>query len=241
MDDAERIIGLYERHAPAYDAERSRNLMERAWLDRFCTLLPPGGAVLDVGCGQGEPIARHLIETGYALTGVDSSTAMIALCKARFPQRSWHVADMRALALRQHFNGVLAWDSFFHLTPDDQRRMFPIFRAHAAPKAALMFTSGPRAGDALGRIKESRSITQASTRRNIAGCSPHMISTSFLMCLKIPPAGGTQSGSRNCASPSPASVGLFRDPNRASSRSHACHGASCLSRALARPSRGPSH
>jgi SAM-dependent methyltransferase len=150
MDDAERIIGLYERHAPAYDAERSRNLMERAWLDRFCTLLPPGGAVLDVGCGQGEPIARHLIETGYALTGVDSSTAMIALCKARFPQRSWHVADMRALALRQHFNGVLAWDSFFHLTPDDQRRMFPIFRAHAAPKAALMFTSGPRAGDALG-------------------------------------------------------------------------------------------
>jgi SAM-dependent methyltransferase len=149
-DDAERIIDLYERHAPAYDAERSRNLMERAWLDGFCALLPPGGAVLDVGCGPGEPIARHLIETGYALTGVDSSPAMIALCKARFPQRSWHVADMRALALRQHFNGVLAWDSFFHLTQDDQRRMFPIFRAHAAPKAALMFTSGPHAGLALG-------------------------------------------------------------------------------------------
>jgi hypothetical protein len=57
---------------------------------------------------------------------------------------------MRALPLRQHFNGLLAWNSFFHLTPDDQRRMFPIFRAHAAPKAALMFTSGPRAGAALG-------------------------------------------------------------------------------------------
>jgi SAM-dependent methyltransferase len=149
-DDAERIIALYERHAPAYDAERSRSLMERAWLDRFCALLPSSGAVLDIGCGPGEPIARHLIETGYALTGVDSSPAMIALCKARFPQRGWHVADMRALALRQYFNGVLAWDSFFHLTPDDQRRMFPIFRAHAAPKAALMFTSGPRAGAALG-------------------------------------------------------------------------------------------
>ena len=149
-DDAERIIALYERHARAYDAERSRNLMERAWLDRFCALLPPGGAVLDIGCGPGEPIARHLIETGYAVTGVDSSPAMIALCKARFPQRSWHVADMRSLALRQCFNGVLAWNSFFHLTQDDQRRMFPVFRAHAAPKAALMFTSGPRAGAALG-------------------------------------------------------------------------------------------
>jgi hypothetical protein len=28
--------------------------------------------------------------------------------------------------------------------------MFPIFRAHAAPNAALMFTSGPRDGVAMG-------------------------------------------------------------------------------------------
>jgi hypothetical protein len=28
--------------------------------------------------------------------------------------------------------------------------MFPIFAAHAAPKAALMFTSGPAHGEAIG-------------------------------------------------------------------------------------------
>ena len=28
--------------------------------------------------------------------------------------------------------------------------MFPVFRAHAAPGAALMFTSGPRVGEAIG-------------------------------------------------------------------------------------------
>ena len=160
-DEAGRIIALYQRHARAYDAERSRDLMERDWLDRFCALLPPGGAVLDIGCGPGEPIARHLIEAGYALTGVDSSPAMIALCKARFPQRSWHVADMRALALPQRFDGVLAWDSFFHLRQDDQRLMFPIFRAHAAPNAALMFTSGPQAGVALG-IYQNEPLYHAS-------------------------------------------------------------------------------
>ncbi len=31
--------------------------------------------------------------------------------------------------------------------------MFPIFRAHAAPRAALMFTSGTAHGEAIGRLE----------------------------------------------------------------------------------------
>ena len=31
--------------------------------------------------------------------------------------------------------------------------MFPIFRAHAAPRAALMFTSGPAHGEAIGQLE----------------------------------------------------------------------------------------
>ena len=31
--------------------------------------------------------------------------------------------------------------------------MFPIFGAHAAPKAALMFTSGPQHGEAVGTFQ----------------------------------------------------------------------------------------
>jgi trans-aconitate methyltransferase len=106
--------------------------------------------VLDVGCGSGEPIARYLVEQGHDVTGVDSSPELIAFCTASFPDRAWHVADMRTLALARRFDGVLAWDSFFHLCPDDQRRMFPIFRQHAAPRAALMFTSGPAHGVSIG-------------------------------------------------------------------------------------------
>jgi hypothetical protein len=57
---------------------------------------------------------------------------------------------MRTLSLGSTFDGLLAWDSFFHLSPDDQRAMFPVFRRHAAPGAALMFTSGPSHGEAIG-------------------------------------------------------------------------------------------
>ena len=87
-DDADRIIGLYQRHAHDFDRERSRNLFERPWLDRFAALVGRGGSILDIGCGSGEPIARHFIESGYLLTGINSSRAMIDLCGSRSPARA---------------------------------------------------------------------------------------------------------------------------------------------------------
>lgn len=151
--DADRIVGLYDHHAATWDKIRSRNLFERPWLERFRALLPPTGSVLDIGCGSGEPIARFFIDAGYRLTGVDSAPAMIALCKNRFPGAVWNVADMRTLSLGQRFDGILAWDSFFHLRRDEQRQMFPLFRTHANAKAALMFTSGTSDGEAMGTFE----------------------------------------------------------------------------------------
>jgi SAM-dependent methyltransferase len=150
---AEQIIGLYRRHAGAWAEDRGNRLIAGACLDRFLGLQPPQAAILDIGCGSGEPIGRYLIEKGRPVTGADSSPELIEICERRFPGEDWHVADMRTLALGRRFVGILAWDSFFHLCPDDQRRMFPIFRAHAAPRAALMFTSGPAHGEAIGNYR----------------------------------------------------------------------------------------
>lgn len=151
-DAATAVAGLYERHAALWDGSRGRSLFEKPWLDRFLSLVPERGTILDIGCGSGEPIARHFVARGYRLTGIDSSQALIALCRARMPDHNWHVADMRRLGLGRRFDALIAWDSFFHLTADDQRSMFPIFRAHAAPGAALLFTSGPDHGEALGEF-----------------------------------------------------------------------------------------
>ena len=156
-EDAERIVGLYRRHANAWAASRGSQQgdrpMEAGWLDRLLGLLPPRPAVLDLGCGSGEPIGCYLAEHGCDLTGVDSAPEMIDLCQGRLPAQAWRVSDMRSLSLGQTFDGIIAWDSFFHLCPDDQRRMFPVFRAHAAPRAALMFTSGPDHGVATGTFE----------------------------------------------------------------------------------------
>jgi SAM-dependent methyltransferase len=150
-EEAARIIDLYQRKASDWIEGRARTrLFEKPWLDRFLALLSPAAPILDLGCGSAEPMAAYLIGLGHPVTGVDSSPAMIDACRQHFPTQEWIVADMRKLALQRKFSGVLAWDSFFHLCHDDQRNMFPVFRAHAAPRAALMFTSGPAHGEAIG-------------------------------------------------------------------------------------------
>nr|WP_298720060.1 class I SAM-dependent methyltransferase [uncultured Steroidobacter sp.] len=147
----EDVVGLYQRHADAWDRERRAELVtERAWMDRFTASLQPGASILDIGCGSGQPIAKHLIERGYDVTGVDSSPPLIDKCRARFPGNEWIVSDMRSLVLNRRFDALIAWDSFFHLSYEHQRAMFPIFEQHANPGAPLLFTTGPDHGIAMG-------------------------------------------------------------------------------------------
>jgi len=150
ISDAERIVGLYQRHAAAWDTLRSPgSLFEKPWLDRFLALIPEEGSVLDLGCGAGLPVSGYLIRQRRRVTGVDTSEPLLELCRRRFPAGEWIAADMRTLDLGRRFDGILAWDSFFHLSPEDQRIVFPVFAVHAAPGAALMFTSGPRHGEVI--------------------------------------------------------------------------------------------
>ncbi|MDD2805585.1 MAG: class I SAM-dependent methyltransferase [Elusimicrobiales bacterium] len=147
------VCGKYERIADWFDAGRGRQLMEREYLDAMTARLPAGGSVLDLGCGAGEPLAGFFIRKGFGVTGVDGSPRMIELCRGRFPGMTWLVGDMRGLALGRRFDAVLAWDSFFHLSREEQRAMFPAFRTHLNPKGLLLFTSGPAAGVSSGEMR----------------------------------------------------------------------------------------
>jgi SAM-dependent methyltransferase len=153
MTGAERIVDLYRRHAGAWAAARGTELRERGWIERFAALLDPGATVLDLGCGSGRPIAVYLARRGHHVTGIDSSPEMIALFRANLPDQVAEVADMRSPGLDGAFGGLIAWDSFFHLAPDEQRLMFPVFRDHALTGAPLLFTSGPAFGEAIGTLE----------------------------------------------------------------------------------------
>lgn len=146
------ICAQYDRIAEWFDTHRSKTgaLPELPYLEAIAATVPATGHVLDLGCGSGEPIAAWFIARGFRVTGIDGSAEMIALCRARFPGMNWVLRDMRRIRLGRTFSVVVAWDSFFHLPPDEQPAMFETFAAHTAPGGMLLFTSGPDAGTAHG-------------------------------------------------------------------------------------------
>lgn len=156
--EAARIAGLYRRHGTAWEALRRRSpVVEAAWLARFRAALPrraSGRRVLDLGCGGGWPVAVTLAAAGCRVTGIDTAPALLALACARLPRHCWLRRDMRGPLPRRRFDGIIAWDSAFHLAQADQRRLIRRLAAVAAPDAAVMLTSGPRHGEAMGRLGE---------------------------------------------------------------------------------------
>jgi SAM-dependent methyltransferase len=151
---ADKIVDHYERHARAWDADRGpAGWNDKPWHDRFAAALPTGATILDLGCGSGVPVARYFGDLGFQVTGIDSSPTMIAMCRERLPGHEFLVADMRFLRLGRHFAGILAWDSFFHLEPDEQRRMFDVFARHSAVSTVLMFNSGSSFGEVVGSYR----------------------------------------------------------------------------------------
>lgn len=147
-----RTQDVYRRKGLQYDAERNKGLLERRWLERFEGLIPKESAILDAGCGGGEPIAQYFLKQGHSVTGFDFSVPLIELAKKRFPEGRWLVADMRCLNLGEQFNGIIAWHSFFHLNPDEQRTTLKLFAEHLLPEGILLLTIGPTAGEVLGKV-----------------------------------------------------------------------------------------
>lgn len=143
---------LYDRHAAGWDADRgaSRPPGEAAWIDRFLALTPPGGEILDLGCGSGAPIAMQIAGAGRTVTGVDAAPALIALSRKRLPDHSFEVGDMRTLDLKRRFDGLVCWHALFHLPPEAQPGVFTVFARHLKTGAPLLFTSGTAHGETIG-------------------------------------------------------------------------------------------
>jgi len=146
----EHILSTYDAVASVFAKERNKSLFERAWLDRFLAHVQPPRRILDLGCGTGQPIAQYLVDRRAKVTGIDGAKAMVDLFKANVPSARVLQEDMRSLTLGEQFDGILAWNSFFHLSQDDQRLMFNVFAAHAKKDTALMFTSGTSDGEVMG-------------------------------------------------------------------------------------------
>ncbi|KZY04285.1 MULTISPECIES: class I SAM-dependent methyltransferase [unclassified Sulfitobacter] len=168
--DPETTRAVYDAEAAAFDAQQSRPLFEARWLARFAAGLPAAGHVLDLGCGAGEHIARWFMAEGFRLTGVDVAPAMLDITLRCWPEVDWYEADMRSLDLGQRFDGIVVWDSLYHLTSDDQRRTLSRIADHLRSGGTLLATVAPGQARLKVRWQTGPSITPACRRPDTHSC-----------------------------------------------------------------------
>lgn len=83
--------------------------------DMFCSMLPSGGTVLDVGCAGGVK-SRYLVAKGLHVTGIDFSENFIEIAKKEVPEGEFYVMDMRDIsALPQTYDGIFCQAALLHI------------------------------------------------------------------------------------------------------------------------------
>ena len=149
-NEKKNAFEAYNVIADWYSENRYQGLTEKFYLDSLINIIGKGAKVLDLGCGTGMPMMNYLLIQGMQVVGVDASYRMLDIAKKNLPSADFVNADMRQLSLNQKFDAIIAWNSFFHLSPEDQPSMFNIFKSHLNSSGILLFTSGKEHGEAWG-------------------------------------------------------------------------------------------
>lgn len=125
---------LYGELAPFYPllTPPEDYVAEARWLD---ARLPPGGSLLELGCGPGH-LAHWL--TGRERVLTDLSPDMLALARALNPDCRIAQGDMCSLRLDERFDAVLVHDAVCYLLAEEQlAAMVATARAHLRPGGQL--------------------------------------------------------------------------------------------------------
>ena len=87
----------YDQVAGAYSLlEGDRQWPRMKWLGKVLARLDPGSAVLDLGCGSGDPADIEIARL-HRITGVDISNVQLELARQNVPQGDFIHGDLGAL------------------------------------------------------------------------------------------------------------------------------------------------
>ena len=132
----------YDRMAESYlgskDPEDPTTL---ATLEELARDLPPGAAVLDLGCGAGVPVTRWLADRGFAVTGVDFSARQLELARRYVLHADFVRADMTDLDFPpESFDAVVAFYSIIHVPRTEQPALLESIHRWLKPGGAFLAT-----------------------------------------------------------------------------------------------------
>ncbi|WP_340644416.1 class I SAM-dependent methyltransferase [Phenylobacterium sp.] len=141
-----------------YDENAELFFADTAYVDlsdgrrRFVEALPPGGRVLDAGCGSGRD-ALAFRDLGFDVTAFDGSAAMVAKASAHTGLPVLHL-DFAEVAWRETFDGIWANASLLHVPRCDLCEVMRRLRRALVPGGVweLSFKLGSGERQAHGRL-----------------------------------------------------------------------------------------
>jgi SAM-dependent methyltransferase len=142
-DPREIVRRGYDALSVRYDEAYGGQTKYRAWLDELRDQIPPGGLVLDLGCGSGIPVARDLTAAGYRVTGVDISEVQIRRARELVPDAEFIRADISAVAFEPaSFDAVVSFFALIHVPIDDQLPLLRRVARWLRPGGLFVATTG---------------------------------------------------------------------------------------------------
>jgi len=115
------------------------------WTDAFKALLPAHGAVLELGCGDGIPVAQ-LLAADYSYTGIDLSPVQATNARKHVPHATFIVSDMASLQYPSgSFDGIIALYSIIHVPLNEQEQLFRSIFRWLKPGGCFLCTVGVEA------------------------------------------------------------------------------------------------
>ncbi len=161
----------YEGIAPEFLARRGRSRSTGVGVNevrKWARALPPGSAVIDLGCGPGFPVTEVLVAEGLNVFGVDAAPSFVEAFRRNLPNTPVVCEAVQdSKFFDRTFDGVLAWGLIFLLSAEDQQRLIQRFADILAPDGRLLFTSTAEPqvwNDAMTGL-ESRSLGAPEYRR----------------------------------------------------------------------------
>lgn len=118
-------------------AERIEGDPWERFLDELVARLPTDGRVLDLGCGNGEKIAR--LAERFELVAVDLSEEQLRLARTRLSGATLLNGDFSKLDFADHsFDAVTALYSVIHVPRDEHRDLFGRIERWLKPGGLLL-------------------------------------------------------------------------------------------------------
>ena len=110
---------------------------------QLASSLPRASLVLDIGCGNGVPITRCLLEAGHRVVGIDTSGVMLSRLRRNMPGTpAVRAAVQHCPFANATFDAAVAWGVLFHLPQPEQHNAIASVSRVLRPGAPFLFTSG---------------------------------------------------------------------------------------------------